>query len=218
MSTTMPKAADISRKWYVLDAAGKPLGRVAAKAADLLRGKHKPTFAPHMDCGDHVVIINCEKAVLTGKKLEQKYYRWHTGWVGHLKEVKYAHLMEANPEKAMMLAVKGMVPDTVEYGQWKSHIRQESLIFGGGSLGFKIGTGVTSAIMTGLLEGAGFLSSTTGCAVQPETAKSMICSIYWFGPILVWAVAVVVLLFYKLDRKYPTIMKELAEREARGEM
>ena len=113
MSTTMPKAADISRKWYVLDAAGKPLGRVAAKAADLLRGKHKPTFAPHMDCGDHVVIINCEKAVLTGKKLEQKYYRWHTGWVGHLKEVKYAHLMEANPEKAMMLAVKGMVPDTV---------------------------------------------------------------------------------------------------------
>ena len=113
MSTTMPKAADISRKWYVLDAAGKPLGRVAAKAADLLRGKHKPTFAPHMDCGDHVVIINCEKAVLTGRKLEQKYYRWHTGWVGHLKEIKYAHLMEANPEKAMMLAVKGMVPDTV---------------------------------------------------------------------------------------------------------
>ncbi len=113
MSTTMPKAADISRKWYVLDAAGKSLGHVAVKAADILRGKTKPTFAPHMDCGDHVIIINCEKAVLTGKKLEQKYYRWHTGWVGHLKEVKYAHLMETNPEKAMMLAVKGMVPDTV---------------------------------------------------------------------------------------------------------
>ena len=110
MSTTMPKAADISRKWYVLDAAGKPLGRVAAKAADLLRGKHKPTFAPHMDCGDHVVIINCEKAVLTGKKLEQKYYRHHSGWVGGLKEVQYAKLMSENPEKAMMLAVKGMLP------------------------------------------------------------------------------------------------------------
>lgn len=113
MSTTMPKAADISRKWYVLDAAGKPLGRVAVKAATILRGKHKPTFVPHMDCGDHVIIINADKAVLTGKKLEQKYYRWHTGWVGHLKEIKYAHLMETNPEKAMTLAVKGMVPDTV---------------------------------------------------------------------------------------------------------
>ena len=112
MSTTMPKPAEISRKWYVLDAAGKPLGRVAVKAADILRGKHKPTFAPHVDCGDHVIIINAEKAVLTGKKLEQKYYRWHTGWVGHLKEIKYAHLMETNPEKAMELAVKGMVPDT----------------------------------------------------------------------------------------------------------
>ena len=113
MSTTMPKPAEISRKWYVLDAAGKPLGRVAVKAADILRGKNKPTFAPHVDCGDHVIIINAEKAVLTGKKLEQKYYRWHTGWVGHLKEIKYAHLMETNPEKAMELAVKGMVPDTV---------------------------------------------------------------------------------------------------------
>lgn len=111
MSTYMPKASEISRKWYVLDAADKPLGRVAAQAAVLLRGKHKPTFAPHADCGDHVIIINCSKAVLTGKKLEQKFYRHHTGWIGHLKEVKYKDLMANDPDKAMMLAVKGMLPD-----------------------------------------------------------------------------------------------------------
>ena len=107
-----PKAGEVSRSWYVLDATDKPLGRVAAKAAELLRGKQKVTFTPHVDCGDHVIIINVEKAVLTGKKLEQKYYRHHTGWVGGLKEVKYATLMAENPEKAMTLAVKGMVPDT----------------------------------------------------------------------------------------------------------
>lgn len=112
MSTYMPKAEEISRKWYVLDAAGKPLGRVAAKAAHILRGKHKPTFAPHADCGDHVIIINCAKAVLTGNKLTQKYYRWHTGWIGGLKEVRYDKLMETNPEKAMTLAVEGMLPKT----------------------------------------------------------------------------------------------------------
>lgn len=114
--------------------------------------------------------------------------------------------------------VFGMMGDVVEYGQWKSHIRQESLIFGGGSLGFKIGTGITSAVMTALLEGAGFLSSTTGGAVQPESATSMISTIFKFGPILVWAVAIIVLLFYKLDKIYPQIMKDLSEREARGEM
>lgn len=114
--------------------------------------------------------------------------------------------------------VFGMMGDVVEYGQWKSHIRQESLIFGAGSLGFKVGTGVTSAIMTMLLEAAGFLSSTTGGAVQPESAKEMIAAIFYWGPILVWAVAIVVLLLYRLDKIYPTIMKELAEREARGEM
>lgn len=113
MSTFMPKAADIERKWYILDAEGKPLGRVAAVAATLLRGKHKPVFTPHMDCGDHVIIINCEKAVLTGKKLTQKFYRTHSGWIGGLKETNYATLMKNNPEKAMTLAVKGMVPDTV---------------------------------------------------------------------------------------------------------
>ena len=111
MSTYMPKSGEISRKWYVLDASDKPLGRVAAQAATILRGKHKPTFAPHADCGDHVIIINCSKAILTGKKLEQKTYKWHTGWIGGLKEVQYKELMEKNPEKAMYIAVKGMVPD-----------------------------------------------------------------------------------------------------------
>ena len=111
--TTMPKAAEISRKWYVIDAEGKPLGRVAAEAAALLRGKHKTTFTPHVDCGDFVIIVNCGKAVLTGKKLEKKYLRWHTGWIGHLKEIQYATLMQNNPEKAMQVAVNGMIPDTV---------------------------------------------------------------------------------------------------------
>ena len=111
--TTMPKAAEISRKWYVIDAEGKPLGRVAAEAAALLRGKHKTTFTPHVDCGDFVIIVNCGKAVLTGKKLEKKYLRWHTGWIGHLKEIQYATLMQKNPEKAMQVAVNGMIPDTV---------------------------------------------------------------------------------------------------------
>ena len=111
--TTMPKAAEISRKWYVIDAEGKPLGRVAAQAAALLRGKHKTTFTPHVDCGDFVIIVNCDKAVLTGKKLEKKYLRWHTGWIGHLKEIQYATLMQKNPEKAMQVAVNGMIPDTV---------------------------------------------------------------------------------------------------------
>ncbi len=112
MSTYMPKAGEVSRKWYVLDAAGKPLGRTAAVAANILRGKYKPTFAPHVDCGDHVIILNVEKAILTGKKLDQKMYRHHTGYVGGLKEINYRHLMSNNPEKAMMLAVKGMIPDT----------------------------------------------------------------------------------------------------------
>lgn len=112
MSTYMPKQQEVNRKWYVLDAKGKPLGRVAAKAATLLRGKHKPTFAPHVDCGDHVIIINCKDAILTGKKLTQKYYYHHTGYIGHLKEVRYDKLMAEKPERAMTLAVKGMIPDT----------------------------------------------------------------------------------------------------------
>ena len=110
MSTFMAKAETIERKWYVLDAACKPLGRTAATAAMLLRGKHKPEFTPHVDGGDFVIIINADKAILTGKKLEQKYYRHHTGWVGGLKEVQYRTLMAEKPELAMQLAVKGMLP------------------------------------------------------------------------------------------------------------
>ena len=112
MSTFMAKAENVQRKWYIVDAANKPLGRVAVKVADLLRGKGKPEFTPHVDCGDHVIVINAEKAVLTGNKLEKKFYRRHTGFDGGLKEVKYATLMSTRPEKAMELAVKGMVPDT----------------------------------------------------------------------------------------------------------
>ncbi|MCB6365189.1 50S ribosomal protein L13 [Intestinibacillus massiliensis] len=110
MSTFMAKAENIERKWYVLDAAGKPLGRTAAIAATLLRGKHKPEFTPHVDTGDFVIVINADKAVLTGKKLTQKYYRRHTGWVGGLKEVQYKTMMAEKPELAMQLAVKGMLP------------------------------------------------------------------------------------------------------------
>ena len=110
MSTFMANANGIERKGYIIDAAGKPLGRTAATAAMLLRGKHKPTFTPHVDGGDFVIIINAEKAVLTGKKLEQKYYRHHTGWVGGLKEVQYRTMMAEKPELAMQLAVKGMLP------------------------------------------------------------------------------------------------------------
>ena len=113
MSTYMPKAGDITRNWYVLDAAGKPMGRVAAQAAILLRGKHKPTFTPNADCGDHVIIINTDKAVLTGNKLQQKMYYHHSGYIGHLKEVKYSTLMRTRSDFAMQLAVKGMIPDTV---------------------------------------------------------------------------------------------------------
>lgn len=112
MSTTMQKPAEVQRKWYIIDAAGKPLGRTAATVAVLLRGKNKTTFTPNVDCGDHVIVINCAQAVLTGKKLNQKIYRHHSGWVGGLKEVQYGTLMASNPEKAMMLAVKGMLPDT----------------------------------------------------------------------------------------------------------
>ena len=111
MSTYMAKPADVERTWYIIDAAGKPLGRVAAQAAHILRGKHKPTFTPNVDCGDHVIVINCAKAVLTGKKLEQKKYYWHTGWIGHLKEEGYDKMMKENPGKAMTLAINGMLPN-----------------------------------------------------------------------------------------------------------
>lgn len=112
MSTYMPKAGDITRNWYLIDAEGQTLGKVATKAADLLRGKHKPTFVPHMDCGDHVIIVNCDKIVLTGKKLEQKMYYHHTGYIGNMKQVKYSTLLQKKPEFVMTKAVKGMIPDT----------------------------------------------------------------------------------------------------------
>ena len=113
MSTFMANKGNIVRKWYVLDAAGKPLGKTAAAAANLLRGQLKPEYTPHADCGDFVIIINAEKAVLTGKKLEQKYYRTHSGWIGGLKEVQYSTLMRERPELAMKLAVRGMMPRNV---------------------------------------------------------------------------------------------------------
>lgn len=110
MPTTMAKKENVQRRWYVLDAAGKPLGRTAATAAKLLRGKHKVDFTPNVDCGDFVIIVNTDKAILTGNKMEDKYYRHHTGWIGGLKEVKYSTLMAQRPEKAMELAVTGMIP------------------------------------------------------------------------------------------------------------
>ncbi len=117
MSTFMAKAENLERKWYILDAAGKPLGRTAAVAASILRGKHKPEYTPHVDCGDFVIIINADKAVLTGKKLEQKYYRTHSGYAGGLKETQYKTLMNQRPELAVKLAVKGMLPKN-SIGRW----------------------------------------------------------------------------------------------------
>lgn len=109
MSTTLATNATVERKWYVLDAADKPLGKTAVAAADILRGKNKVTYTPNVDCGDYVIIINADKAVLTGKKLEQKYYRRHSGWVGGLHETQYKTLMKEKPELAMTVAVKGML-------------------------------------------------------------------------------------------------------------
>ena len=113
MSTFMANKGNIERKWYILDAAGKPLGKTATVAATLLRGKHKPEYTPHADCGDFVIVINAEKAVLTGKKLDQKYYRTHSGYVGGLKETKYRLLMQEKPEVAVRVAVRGMMPRNI---------------------------------------------------------------------------------------------------------
>ena len=109
-TTYSPKKGEIERKWYIIDAAEKPLGRVATEAAMILRGKHKPTYTPNMDTGDHVIIINCKYFVLTGNKLKQKIYRHHSGYIGGMKETPAKVMLEKNPEKAMMLAVKGMLP------------------------------------------------------------------------------------------------------------
>ena len=118
MSTTMLTKETVERKWYVLDAAGKPLGKTAAVAADLLRGKLKTTYTPHVDCGDYVIIINAKDAVLTGKKLEQKYYRTHSGYPGGLHETQYKKLMKDKPELAMRLAVRGMLQKN-SIAQWQ---------------------------------------------------------------------------------------------------
>ena len=110
MSTTLAKKETLERKWYVVDAAGKPLGRTAVTVANLLRGKTKTTFTPNVDCGDYVIVINTDKAILTGKKLEQKTYYRVTGWIGNLKETKARVMMENRSDYAMELAVKGMLP------------------------------------------------------------------------------------------------------------
>ena len=120
MSTYMAKKDTVTRKWYILDAAGKPLGRTAAVAANILRGKHKVTYTPHVDCGDFVIILNAQEAVLTGNKLDQKYHRTHSGYPGGLKETKYSRLMQTKPELAMTLAVRGMLQkNTIARAQLK---------------------------------------------------------------------------------------------------
>ena len=110
MKTFMPKAADITRKWYVVDAEGLALGRVASQVANILRGKNKPIYTPNVDTGDYVIVINCDKVILTGKKLDQKIYYKHSGFVGGLKETKYRKLLAEKPEVAMRHAVVGMLP------------------------------------------------------------------------------------------------------------
>lgn len=110
MKTYMANARTVERKWYIVDAAGIPLGRLASKVAAILRGKNKPTYTPNADTGDYVIIINSDKAVLTGKKLEDKYYRYHTGYIGGLKEIPYAKLMAERSDLAVYEAVKGMLP------------------------------------------------------------------------------------------------------------
>ena len=109
-TTHSVKASEIEKKWYVIDAAQKPLGRVATEAARLLKGKHKPTYSTHLDCGDYVIVINSDKIVLTGNKLNNKVYRHHSGYIGGMKETSYKDLMANNSDKALLLAVKGMLP------------------------------------------------------------------------------------------------------------
>jgi len=111
-TTYSVKKNEIESKWYIIDAANKPLGRVATEAAKLLRGKHKPTFTPNIDVGDHVIVLNCDQVILTGNKINQKMYRHHSGYVGGMKEVSAKDMLEKNSEKAMMLAIKGMLPHT----------------------------------------------------------------------------------------------------------
>ena len=106
----MAKPGEVESKWYIVDATDLVLGRLASQVAAILKGKNKPEYTPHVDCGDHVIVINCDKVVLTGKKLEQKYYRYHTGYIGGLKEIQYKKLMNEKPDFAVYKAVKGMLP------------------------------------------------------------------------------------------------------------
>ena len=110
MKTTMQKPLEVQRKWYIIDAEGVALGRLASQVAAILRGKHKAEFTPNVDCGDHVIVINSDKIVLTGKKMEQKFYRHHSGYVGGLKEVGYDKLLKTKSDFVVQLAVKGMLP------------------------------------------------------------------------------------------------------------
>lgn len=110
MKTFMAKSHEVKRKWYVIDAEGKPLGRLASEVAKILRGKNKPEYTPHVDTGDHVIVLNAAKVVLTGKKLEQKLYRHHSLYPGGLKEIKYKQFMAEKPERAVEIAIKGMLP------------------------------------------------------------------------------------------------------------
>jgi large subunit ribosomal protein L13 len=112
MPTVIPKESEIERKWFVVDAQGQVLGRLASRVASILRGKHKPTFTPHLDLGDHVVVINAEKIHLTGRKLTDKVYRWHTGYIGGLREVSAGSLLRSHPERVIEWAVEGMLPKT----------------------------------------------------------------------------------------------------------
>jgi len=110
MSTPMPSEHEIQRQWMVVDAAGQVLGRLATRVASILRGKHKPTFAPHLDVGDHVIVINAEQVHLTGRKLTDKMYRWHTGYIGGLREVSAENMLRRHPERVIEWAVQGMLP------------------------------------------------------------------------------------------------------------
>ena len=110
MKTYMAKPSEVERKWYLIDAEGKTLGRLATEVATLLRGKHKPTYTPHIDTGDNVIIINCSKIGLTGNKLDQKTHKYHTGYPGGLKEITYKDFLDKTPDRAVYLAVKGMLP------------------------------------------------------------------------------------------------------------
>lgn len=112
MKSFVAKPHEIERKWYVIDAEGKKLGRVATEVAKILRGKNKPTYTPHVDTGDYVIILNAEKVELSGKKLDQKVYRYHTNHPGGLREISYRRLMQEKPELAVESAVKGMLPKT----------------------------------------------------------------------------------------------------------